>query len=48
MGIIEIIAIVLLIVWFGGFFLHIAGRFIHVLLVLAIVVFLWRFIFGGA
>lgn len=46
MGIIEIIAIVLFIVWFGGFFLHIAGSFIHVLLVVAIIVFLLRFIRG--
>lgn len=44
MGIIEIIAIVLLIMWLGGFSLHIAGRFIHILLVIAIIVFLLRFI----
>jgi hypothetical protein len=48
MGIIEIIAIVLLIMWLGGFFLHIAGGFIHILLVLAIIVFLLRFIRGNA
>jgi hypothetical protein len=34
--------------WFGGFFLHIAGGFIHILLVLAIIVFLLRFIKGNA
>jgi hypothetical protein len=44
MGIIEIIAVVLLIMWFGGFALHIAGAFIHILLVLAIIVFLLRFL----
>lgn len=44
MGIIEIIAIVLLLMWIGGFSLHIAGGLIHILLVLAIVVFLLRFI----
>jgi len=44
MGIIEIIAVVLLIMWLGGFALHIAGAFIHVLLVLAIIVFLLRFL----
>ena len=44
MGIIEIIAIVLLLMWIGGFSLHIAGGLIHVLLVLAIIVFLLRFI----
>ena len=46
MGILEIIAIVLLIMWFGGFALHIAGAFIHILLIIAIVVFLLRFIKG--
>lgn len=44
MGLIEIIAIVLLIMWFGGFFLNIAGGFIHILLVIAVIVFLLRFI----
>ena len=44
MGIIEIIAVVLLVMWFGGFALHIAGAFIHILLVLAIIVFLLRFL----
>lgn len=42
----EIIAIILLILWFGGFFLHIAGKLIHILLVIAIIVFLLRFISG--
>jgi hypothetical protein len=46
MGIIEILAIILIVMWLGGFALHIAGGFIHILLVLAIVVFLLRFIRG--
>lgn len=44
MGIFEIIAIVLLVMWLGGFSLHLAGGFIHILLVIAIIVFLLRFI----
>jgi hypothetical protein len=44
MGIIEIIAVVLLIMWLGGFALHIGGVFIHILLVLAVIVFLLRFL----
>jgi hypothetical protein len=44
MGIIEIVAVVLLIMWLGGFALHIAGAFIHILLVLAVIVFLLRFL----
>lgn len=47
MGIIEIIAIVLLVMWLGGFVLNIAGGFIHVLLVVAVIVFLLRFIKRG-
>jgi uncharacterized protein DUF5670 len=43
MGFIEIIAAILLLMWIGGLVLHIAGSFIHILLVLAIVVFLLRF-----
>ena len=43
MGIIEIIAIVLLVMWIGGFALHIAGGLIHILLILAVVVFVMRF-----
>lgn len=44
MGIIEIIVIVLLIMWFGGFALNVAGGLIHVLLVIAVIVFLLRYI----
>lgn len=47
MGMIEIIAIVLVIMWLGGFTLHIGGELIHILLVIAIVVFLLRFIKRG-
>lgn len=43
MGIIEIIAIVLLIMWLGGFALNVGGSMVHVLLVLAIVVYLARY-----
>ena len=44
MGIIQIIVIVLVIMWLGGFALHIGGDLIHVLLVVAVVVFLLKFI----
>ena len=46
MGILEIIAIVLIVMWLGGFALNIGGGFIHLLLVIAIIVFLLRFIKG--
>ena len=44
MGLLNIIVVILLIMWLGGFALHIAGGLIHVLLVIAVVVFLLRFI----
>jgi hypothetical protein len=46
MGIIEIVAIILILMWLGGFVLNIGGNLIHILLILAIVVFLLRFIRG--
>lgn len=46
MGIVEIIVIILLIMWVGGFALNIAGGLIHILLVVAVIVFLFRFIRG--
>ena len=46
MGLIEIIAIVLIVMWAGGFAFGIAGSLIHILLVIAVIVFLLRFIRG--
>lgn len=43
MGLLEILAIVLLIAWLGGFAFNIAGDLIHVLLLVAVVVFVMRF-----
>ncbi len=48
MGLIEIVAIILVIMWLGGFALNIGGGLIHILLILAILVFLSRFIRGRA
>ncbi len=39
----ETIAGILIIIWIAGFALHIAGALIHILLVIAIIVFLMRF-----
>jgi hypothetical protein len=44
MGLLETIAIILVVLWLLGFGLHIAGGLIHILLVVAIIVFLMRFI----
>jgi hypothetical protein len=42
MGILEIIIILLIISWLGGYSLHIGGNLIHLLLVIAVIIFLAR------
>jgi len=42
-----VIAIILLILWAGGFAFHVAGGLIHLLLVIAVIVFILHFIRGG-
>jgi len=42
-----IIAILLLILWGGGFAFHVAGGLIHLLLVIALIVFILHFVRGG-
>ena len=40
------IAIILLVLWILGFLTHVAGAFIHVVLIIAIVMFVLHFIRG--
>jgi hypothetical protein len=42
MGLLDIIIILLIIGWLGGFSLHIAGGLIHILLVIAVIVIVIR------
>lgn len=42
MGIIDIIILVLVVSWLGGFSLRIGGGLIHLLLVVAVIVFVFR------
>ena len=42
-----IIAIILLILWGGGFAFHIAGGLIHIILIVALIVFVLHFLRGG-
>ena len=42
MGLLDIIIIVLVVSWLGGFAFHLAGSLIHLLLVIALVVFIYR------
>ena len=44
MGLIEAIASILIVLWLLGFAFHIAGGLIHILLIIAIIVFATRFI----
>ncbi|EKD84622.1 MAG: hypothetical protein ACD_38C00185G0008 [uncultured bacterium] len=44
MGLLELLALILVIAWIAGFSFNIAGPLIHILLVLAIITFLLRFI----
>ncbi len=42
-----IIAVILLILWGGGFAFHVAGGLIHIILVIALIVFVLHFLRGG-
>ncbi|KKS31346.1 MAG: hypothetical protein UV00_C0011G0022 [candidate division WWE3 bacterium GW2011_GWF1_42_14] len=42
MGLLDIIIIILVIAWLGGFSLHIGGGLIHLLLVIAVIVLVAR------
>lgn len=42
MGILDIIIIILIISWLGGFALNIGGALIHLILVIAVIVFIAR------
>lgn len=42
MGLLDIILVLILISWLGGFSLHIGGGLIHLLLVVAVIVFIIR------
>ena len=44
MGVLEIIALILFVGWLGAIAFHVAGGLIHILLVLAVVLFLTRLI----
>jgi hypothetical protein len=44
MGLLDIIILVLVIAWLGGFSLHVGGGLIHLLLVIAVIVLIARFL----
>ncbi|MBI1862820.1 lmo0937 family membrane protein [Candidatus Microgenomates bacterium] len=47
MGLIDIILIILVVSWLGGFSLHLGGSLIHALLVIALIVFVFRMLGGS-
>lgn len=47
MTLLDIIILILVLSWLGGISFHIAGSFIHLLLVIAIVVFIFRLLGMG-
>jgi hypothetical protein len=47
MGLLDILIIILVIAWLGGFSLHIGGGIIHLLLVIALIVLVARLLGVG-
>lgn len=46
MNLIWIIAIVLVVLWLLGFSFHVGGNIIHILLVIALILVVWRLVTG--
>jgi len=46
MGILDIIIILLIISWLGGFSLHVGGALVHLLLVIAVIILVVRLLGG--
>ncbi|MFI5361926.1 MAG: lmo0937 family membrane protein [Elusimicrobiota bacterium] len=46
MSLLDVVIILLIISWAGGLSLHVAGSFIHLLLVIALVVLIFRVLSG--
>jgi hypothetical protein len=47
MGLLDIIIILLVIAWLGGFSLHIGGGIVHILLVIAVIILVVRLLGGN-
>lgn len=46
MGLLDLVIVILLLSWLGGFSLHVGGGLVHLLLVIALVVFIVRLLQG--
>jgi len=47
MGILDLIIIILVLAWIGGFSVHFAGGLIHILIVIAIILLIFRLLGRG-
>jgi len=47
MGLLDIVIIILIIAWLGGFSLHVGGGLIHLLIVIAVIVLIFRLLGNG-
>lgn len=47
MGILDLIIIILIVAWLGGFSMHVAGGLIHVLIIIAVVLLVIRLLGMG-
>lgn len=47
MGILDLIILILIIAWIGGFSFHVAGGLIHIILVIAIILLIIRLLGVG-
>jgi hypothetical protein len=47
MGLLELIIVLLVIMWLLGLGFHVAGGFIHILLVIAVIVLIFRLLRGN-
>jgi hypothetical protein len=47
MGLLDIIILILILSWVGGFAVHVGGGLIHLLLVIAVIMLIFRLARGG-
>lgn len=46
MGLLDIVILILILSWLGGFSMHVGGGLVHLLLVIAVVVLIFRLLQG--
>lgn len=46
MSLLDIVILILIVSWLGGFSMHVGGGLVHLLLVIAVIVFIFRLLQG--